>query len=145
MHNSIKKELLKKYDIVIMAAAAADYTPIYQSKTKIKSNKKELTVKLRQIPKILNEIRKMQKDVFLVGFKAETNISKKELEIRSRKKMREANADLIIANDIGKSKYKKDPSYNEVLIVDKDQAKSSGWKKKEKIAKIIRKEIEKRI
>ena len=145
MSVAIKKELSKKYDVVIMSAAASDYTPTKQSKTKIKSDKKQISIRLKQIPKILNQIKLEQKDTFLVGFKAETNISKKELEKRSRNRLEESNADIIIANDIGKSKYKQNPSYNEILIVSKEKTISSGWKKKEKIANIIRREIEKRI
>ena len=145
MDVAIKKEILKKYDIVIMAAAVADYTPINSSKSKMKSNNKEISIKLEQIPKIINQIKQKQKNVFLVGFKAETNVSVQELEKRGRKKLEESKADLIIANDIGKSKYKKNPSYNEILIIDKKGSKRSGWKKKEKIANIIRKEIENRI
>ncbi len=145
MASAIKKELLKKYDIVIMAAAVADYTPAKPSKTKIKSSKKEITIRLEQVPKILDQIRQQQKGVFLVGFKAETGISKRELHKRGRRRLEEAGADMIIANDIASPKYKKNPDYNDVLIVDRKKAKSTGWHKKEKIAGIIRKEIERRI
>jgi len=56
--------------------------------------------------KIIDQIKKWQKDVFLVGFKAETNLSKKKLEESAKKKMKKVKADLIIANDIG-AKYQK--------------------------------------
>ena len=82
--------------------------------------------------------------MFLVGFKAETNISKKQLENIARKKMKEAKADLMIANDIG-TKYKKNPELNQVIIVDSKSSIPSGRKKKAHIAKFIRKQIEKRI
>ena len=52
--------------------------------------------------------------------------------------MRDSDADMIIANDIGK-KYQKNPSMNKVLIVDKKNVKVSGWKKKESIVKFIKK------
>jgi len=79
--------------------------------------------------------------VFLVGFKAETNLSKKKLEESAKKKMRESKADLMIANDIG-SRYQKNSDFNEIILVNSKKAVSSGWKKKEKLAKIIRKTIE---
>jgi len=82
--------------------------------------------------------------VFLVGFKAETNLSKKKLEESARKKMKESKADLIIANDVG-TRYQKNPDYNEIILVNSGKAVSSGWKRKEKLAKIIRKAIEKRV
>ena len=144
MLDTTKKELKKKYNIVIMAAAASDYTPEKPSKSKIKSNKKELTIRLKKAPKIIDYVKKSQKNTLLVGFKAETNISKSALIKSAKTKLKESNADLIIANDIG-TKYQRNPNYNQIIIVDEKNTITSGWKKKEKIVKIIRKEIEKKI
>ncbi|TLX93068.1 MAG: bifunctional phosphopantothenoylcysteine decarboxylase/phosphopantothenate--cysteine ligase CoaBC [Thaumarchaeota archaeon] len=145
MFNAVKKEMERKFDIVIMAAAASDYTPHKSSATKINSNLDEIVLKLKRAPKIIDKIKKMQKDVFLVGFKAETNISKESLVKQARKKIRESAADLIIANDVGIKKYKENPDYNNVVVVDSKKIIESGWKNKTKIAKFIRNEIEKRI
>jgi len=145
MFDAVKKEMKKKFDVVILAAAASDYTVQNNSKSKIKSSKKNLVIKLKQAPKIIDHIKKWQKDVFLVGFKAETNLSKKKLEESARKKMKESKANLIIANDIGSSRYKKNPDFNEIILVNSKKAVSSSWKRKEKLAKIIRKAIEKRV
>ena len=144
MFDSVKNELKKKFDIIIMAAAASDYTPENNSKSKIKSDKKSLTIRLKKAPKIIDYVRKSQKEALLIGFKAETNLSKNSLIKSAQKKMRESNADMIIANDIG-VKYQKDPNYNDVLIVNSTKTISSGRKKKEQIAKFIRKEIEKKL
>jgi len=142
MFDAVKKEMKKKFDVVILAAAASDYTIQNYSKLKIKSSQKSLQIKLKQAPKIIDQIKKWQKDVFLVGFKAETNLSKKKLEESARKKMRESKADLIIANDIG-TRYQKNPDYNEIILVNSKKTVSSGWKRKEKLAKLIRKQLEK--
>ncbi len=144
MFDAIKKELKKKYDIAIMAAAASDYTPENHSNSKIKSDKKSIVIRLKKAPKIIDLVKKSQKDAFLVGFKAETNVSKNALIKSAQKKIKESKADLIIANDIG-IEYQKNPNYNEVLVVNSEKTISSGRKKKEQIAKFIRKEIEKRI
>jgi len=144
MFDAVKKELKKKYDVVIMAAAASDFTPESISKSKIKSNKKSLTIRLKKAPKIIDLVRKFRKDALLIGFKAETNLTKSALIKSAQKKMKESDADIIIANDIGK-KYQKNPNNNQVLIVDSNKITSSGWKKKEKIVKFIRKEIEKKL
>jgi len=144
MFDAVKKEMKKKFDIVILAAAASDYTVERYNHSKIKSSKKSLVIKLKQAPKIIDHIKKWQKDVLLVGFKAETNLSKKKLEESARKKMREVKADLIIANDIG-VKYQKNPDYNEIILVNSKKTVASGWKRKEKLAKLIRKAIEKRV
>ncbi len=141
MFDVTKKELKKKYDIVIMTAAVSDYTPENPSKSKIKSNKKSLVIRLKKSPKIIDYVKKYQKDVLLVGFKAETDLTKNALIKSAQKKMKESGADIIVANDIGK-KYQKNPNYNHVLIVDNKKTTSSGWKKKEKIVKFIKIAIE---
>ncbi len=144
MFDVTKKELKKKYDIVIMTAAVSDYTPENPSKSKIKSNKKSLVIRLKKSPKIIDYVKKYQKDVLLVGFKAETDLTKNALIKSAQKKMKESGADIIVANDIGK-KYQKNPNYNHVLIVDSKKTISSGWKKKEKIVKFIKIAIENKI
>ena len=144
MFNEVKNQMKKKFDIVILAAAASDYIPKNQYSKKIKSTKNSLTIELKKAPKIIDHIKKLQKDVFLIGFKAETNISKKELVVRAKQKLRDSKADMIIANDIGKN-YFKDTRYNELLIVDSETVVAIGRNKKEKIAKLICKNIEKRI
>jgi phosphopantothenoylcysteine decarboxylase/phosphopantothenate--cysteine ligase len=145
MLNAVKKEMKQKFDIVILAAATSDYTLEKPSKTKIKSDHDKIILKLKRIPKIINQIKKIQKSVFLVGFKAETNLSKEKLISEARKKMQESNADLIVANDVGLKKYKKNSDYNNVIIVDSKKITQSGWKSKMKIAKLIRYKLEKRI
>ncbi len=145
MFTAVKKEMKKKFDVVILAAAASDYVPTKSNKSKIKSTSKQMIVKLQRAPKIIDQIKKIQKDVFLVGFKAETNLTKINLIKIARKKLQETKADMIIANDIG-TKYQKNPEHNNVQIVFKDgKVISSGWKKKIQISKIIRKQIENRL
>ena len=145
MLNVVRKEMKQKFDIVILAAAVSDYTLEKPSKTKIKSDLDKIVLKLKRVPKIINQIKKIQKDVFLVGFKAETNISKEKLINLAKRKLKESNADLIVANDIGLEKYKKNPDYNNIIIVNSKKITQSGWKKKSEIVRIIRKEIERQI
>jgi phosphopantothenoylcysteine decarboxylase/phosphopantothenate--cysteine ligase len=145
MYETVKKQMKKKFDVMIMAAAVADYTPENPSKKKIKSTQNKIKISLKKVPKIIDQIKKFQKNIILVGFKAEVNLSKKDLIRVARKKLQESNADIIIANNIGSSRYKKNPNNNEVLIIDSGKVRSSGWKKKQKIVKFIRKEIENKL
>ena len=145
MHLAVKLELKKKFDIVIMAAAIADYVPTIQSKNKIKSSKSNMTISLKKAPKIIDQIKKYQKNVLLVGFKAEINLTKNQLIKSAEKKLKESSADMIIANDIGSIRYKKNPQKNQVIIVDSNKNIVSRWMDKEKIAKFIRKQIEVKI
>jgi len=142
MHDVVKAELKKKFDIVIMAAAIADYIPMQTSKSKIKSSKPQLKISLKKASKIIDQIKKYQKNVFLIGFKAETNLTKNQLIKSAQKKLKESSSDMIIANDIGVSRYIKNPQNNQVIIVNSKRIVSSSWMKKEKIAKFIRKQIE---
>ena len=143
MRKAVRVEMKKRFDIVILAAATSDYVVENPSKKKIKSDLDKIILKLKRTPKIINEIKKIQKDVFLVGFKAETDVSKKELIDAARKKLKESHADIIVANDIGIT-YQKDPAKNNVIIVDAQNQSVSGWKDKEKIARFILRQIEER-
>lgn len=142
MHTVVKKELKNKFDIVIMAAAVSDYVPKNPSKKKIKSSKSSITINLKKAPKIIDEVKKMQKNVLLIGFKAETNVSNAQLIKSAKRKLKESSSDLIIANDIGTKRYKTNSQNNQIIIVDSKTSITSSWMKKEKIAKIIKKQIE---
>jgi phosphopantothenoylcysteine decarboxylase/phosphopantothenate--cysteine ligase len=144
MFEAVRKEMKQKFDIVILAAAVSDYTIEKPSKAKIKSNVEKILLKLKRTRKIIDEIKKLQKDVFLVGFKAETDLPKKKLIESARQKIAESGADLIVANDIG-TRYRKNPGQNNVILVNSGKELVSGWKDKEKIAKFICKEIERQI
>ena len=142
MLNLVKKELKKKkFDVVILAAAPADYLPINPKNSKIQSKLKLLNIKLKKAPKIIELVKKIQKNTILVGFKAEANISDSELIKRAQKKMYQTNADLIIANDIGKN-YK-NPDYNKITIINKKSIKKTSRKLKKNLVKIISDNIEK--
>ena len=140
MREAVRKQLRKKFDVIIMAAAVSDYAPQVQSETKMDSSE-TVTVVLRRTPKIIDAVRESQKDALVVGFKAEADVTRDALVESARRKIKESGADLVIANDVGK-RYKKNTSVNEVLAVDSETVASSGRKRKEDIAKFIRREIE---
>jgi len=144
MFDAVRKEMKQKFDIVILAAAVSDYTPERSNKTKIRSIPNKILIKLKRVPKIIDMIKKIQQDVFLVGFKAETNTSREKLINEARKKLKESKADLIVANDIGLKKYRENPDYNNVIVVDAKKTIQTGREKKLEIVRFIRKEIEKR-
>lgn len=143
MMDAVEKEVRKGADIVIMAAAVSDYTVRSPSKRKISSAKEEIALRLVRNPKIINRIKEICGDLFLVGFKAEAGLSKEGLEKRAIKKMRESGSDMMIANDLGDPRYEKDSDSNQVLIIAPGRKVWSGWKRKEDVARIITGEIEK--
>ena len=132
-------------DIVIMAAAAADYTPEERNGGKLDSSADKIRISLKRVPKMIRMVKRIRKDAFLVGFKAEANVSAEELVERAREKISETGADLVIANDVGSSRYREDPGSNEVMLVDARTSASSGWRPKEEIARVIVREIGRRV
>ena len=143
MASALQKQLRKKWDVVIMAAAVSDYAPKAKKK-KIESADAEIQVTLRRTPKLLPGVRKSQKDAVIVGFKAEADVSEAVMMRRARKRMAEAGADIMVANDIG-TKYRKDPAKNSVIILDRDSATPSGRRPKREIAEIILDKIKEKI
>jgi phosphopantothenoylcysteine decarboxylase/phosphopantothenate--cysteine ligase len=77
------------------------------------------TVDLRPLPKIIEQVKKVDPDVFLVGFKAEYDITEKELLRRATKRMGEADMDMIVANDVSKDQVGFGTDTNEVFIIDR--------------------------
>lgn len=129
------------YDIVVMAAAAADYTPTEYSKIKIDSDVEELDVKFRKTPKIIDRIREVAPDSMLVGFKAEVNISREQLIESALQKMQESGADMIVANDVGDG-YQNDPESNRVIVLDDTGQWDSGRKMKEDVVAFIKEKMD---
>jgi phosphopantothenoylcysteine decarboxylase/phosphopantothenate--cysteine ligase len=118
---AVKDEIsLNNYDIFISAAAVSDYKPIECIEGKISSdNVEELQVNMRLTPKIINVARKKDYNLFIVAFKAETNVSKTELIERAFNRLVKSEVDLIVANDIGRQDIGFSSKYNEVFIIDK--------------------------
>ena len=119
----------KKFDIVIFAAAVTDFKPSQIYDKKIPSQVSD-SINLELIPtkKIINEIKLIDKDLFLVGFKAYYDVSDTFLIKKAKKKLKECNADIIVANDVGRKNTKIGSDYNEVFIVtkkDDDDAENS--------------------
>lgn len=96
----------RKYDIVIHTAAVSDYKPAIKYHKKIKSGINSLKIVLKPTPKIIERIKKIRPDVFLVGFKFEPNAGIKKLFNQARKLMQRSKLDLTVANTISANKYK---------------------------------------
>ena len=119
LYNKIKKNM-KNIDIVIHAAAVSDFILNSKRNTKIKSGK-ELYLELMPAAKIFEKLKKINKRIFLVGFKAEHKVSSKRLIDSAYDVLRKADANLIVANDVGKKGRGFDVETNEVFVVDKNK------------------------
>ena len=104
--------------IVIKAAAVADFAPTEVAATKIKKHEgmDELTLKLRKNRDILAEVARLEPRPFIVAFAAETNA----IVENARKKLDRKGADLIVANDVADKSIGFDVDENEVLVLGRD-------------------------
>lgn len=92
----------RKYDVMIHSAAVTDYLPINKVKGKIKSTLNKMTIHLKKTIKIVDLVKKIDPDIFLVKFKLEVGIPEKKLLDIAYQSMESSNADLIVANDFNK-------------------------------------------
>ena len=88
-------------DVLVMAAAVADFKPMTVADQKIKKNPNEdiFTIKLTKNPDILKTIAATKTNQFVVGFAAETQ----NLLDNAEKKLNSKNADVILANNVAQA------------------------------------------
>jgi len=121
MFEAVVSELKsQKYDVVIATAAASDWALRKPFDFKVSTRKTStLDVKLESTPKIIDVVKKISPRAFLVPFKAEYNVSDKELIKNAYERLKDAKADLIVANDVARRGVGFGFETNEIFIVDK--------------------------
>ena len=119
MLEAVKAELSNaKYDVAILSAAAADYGLPDRLIEKTPSGKEEWLIRLKPLPKIVENVKKVDPDIYLVGFKAEFGLTDEELINRAYNRMVEAGMDLIVANDVSRENSGFGTDTNEVFLID---------------------------
>ncbi len=110
MYNAVTGRFAEA-DIVIKAAAVADYKPKTYSDAKIKKASDDLSVEFVKDFDILKKLGEMKADQILVGFAAESH----DLLKNAQGKLEKKNLDYIVANDITKTGFATDD--NKVTIL----------------------------
>lgn len=145
----------KKIDAVIHAMAVSDYavrtvTTLNDLKNnesksnmekcsgKISSEIDDLVIILKKTPKVISEIKKMQKDTILVGFKLLSNVDKEILIDTAYKLLIKNDCDMVLANDLSEISGEKHGAY--LILPDKEYDRLET---KEQIAQAIMSRIEK--
>lgn len=106
LKNTLLKEITsRKYDAVIHTAAVSDYGPREPFKQKIGSGRRRLDLRLMPTPKLIDAIKKIDKDIYLVGFKFEPNAGRAGLIKKARSMMARSRADLTVANTVYGGRY----------------------------------------
>ena len=122
MYKAVVSELSsKRHDIAIMAAAVADFAPEKKSDKKINTKLGKMELSLVATKKIIDEIKNNSKDTFLVAFKADYCVSESALIEKAYRKLKECDADIIVANDLSRKGSEPGSDKNEVFIVDRDK------------------------
>ena len=98
MAEVVKKEIINA-DIFVSTAAVSDFEVENKGDLKYSSDN-DLSLNLRRLPKILEQVREINSNIFIVGFKAEAGLSEGDLIKKATNKKNQYDVDLMVANDI---------------------------------------------
>lgn len=141
MHAAVISRALEA-DLVVMAAAVADYMPETRAEQKVSKRDGDVTLVLRRTPDILKTLGAQRaasgSATVLVGFAAETE----EVVARAQAKLRNKQVDIIVANDVSRSDAGFDVDTNEVTLVTASGAEQVPLQSKARIAAIVLDRVE---
>ncbi len=128
-----------KADILIMAAAVSDFKFVKTSSKKIKKQDSEKKIELVRTKDILQGLGKEKTGKILVGFAAETE----DLEQSARRKLKQKNLDLIVANNVSAEGIGFESDVNQVCLISADgKVIQTEIKSKLEISQIILDRVE---
>ncbi|MFZ4668019.1 MAG: bifunctional phosphopantothenoylcysteine decarboxylase/phosphopantothenate--cysteine ligase CoaBC [Microthrixaceae bacterium] len=103
-------------DVIVMAAAVADFTPVHVADTKLKKHDGVPSIELRPTVDVLAELGASRRDgQTIVGFAAETT----DVERHARAKLEAKQVDLLVVNDVSAAGVGFEHDTNEVLLLDR--------------------------
>ena len=133
MYNAVMNRA-QKADIVVMAAAVADYTPAEKAGQKMKKSYGELSLSLTRTKDILAALGgENNEHRVLVGFSMETE----NLLENSRKKLFSKNADMIVANSIASENTGFGVDTNAAVLITASGEAETGLMTKDELARLI--------
>lgn len=109
----------KTQDIVIMAAAVADYRPKKKAAYKIKKQSNEMSIELERTPDILKVLGEKKQHQLLVGFALETDNE----EQNALEKLKRKNLDYIVLNSLKEKGAGPESNTNKVIIFNRAREK----------------------
>ena len=133
MYNAVMSEI-SEADIIVMAAAVADYTPAHTSSEKLKKKDSDMQVELKRTRDILKEIGSIKRsDQYVCGFAMETQ----NLIDNAKAKLAAKNADMIVANSLRTEGAGFGTATNVVTLIKPDQINQLPIMSKDELAEII--------
>lgn len=137
MFNAVTKHA-ENADIIIKAAAVADYTPTETANNKIKKKDGDMSISLKRTKDILAYLGEHKKEKqFLCGFSMETE----NLVENSQKKLKKKNADMIVANNLKVDGAGFGVDTNVVTLITKDGIKELPIMSKAEVSAALADEI----
>ncbi len=125
-------------DIIIKAAAVADYTPTETADNKIKKKDGDMSISLKRTKDILAYLGEHKREnQFLCGFSMETE----NLVENSQKKLKKKNADMIVANNLKVDGAGFGVDTNVVTLITKDGIKELPIMSKAEVSAALADEI----
>ena len=126
-------------DVVIMAAAVADYRPTSPESSKKKKSDVAWTIELERTQDVLVELGERRRDgQVLVGFAADEG---EQGLARARAKRERKNVNLIVFNDISRSDVGFEVAENELVLIGPDGERHVGKRSKEQCAVAILEDV----
>ncbi len=116
MLEAVEEELEEEFDLFVAAAAPQDFKPKNQPEKKLRRSE-SVTLELIPTPGVLDKVSEVSEETFLVGFKAECEVSNDQLVEAAEKKMKEHGLDLVVANDVMRSGAGFGTDTNEVILL----------------------------
>lgn len=126
-----------RYDIIIKAAAVADYRPKFVADRKIKKKDGDMSIELERTDDILKYLGEHRSRTFICGFSMETE----SLIENSKKKLASKNVDMIIANSLNEKGAGFGVDTNSVTVITSNEEKNFGVLSKDETAEKIFDEI----
>jgi phosphopantothenoylcysteine decarboxylase/phosphopantothenate--cysteine ligase len=96
---ALRAELLKKYDIIVHAAAVSDFKVKRASIGKMPSHQ-AMTLNLVATPKLIKDIKRLSPESFLIGFKLEPRLNPKNIFNTVKSLFISSGCDLVVANTL---------------------------------------------
>ena len=136
------KACMEEQDIIIKAAAVADYRPVNPAEEKIKKQEDDMSIRLERTDDILGYIGEHKKPgQFICGFSMETQ----NMIENSRKKLLKKKADMIVANNLKQEGAGFGADTNIVTFITADDVEEMPIMSKEEVAFLLLKKILKKI
>lgn len=133
MYNAVMSEM-DDADIIVMAAAVADYTPAQVSDEKLKKKDGDMSVEMKRTRDILKEAGKIKKaNQYICGFAMETQ----NLIENAKAKLEAKNADMIVANSLRTEGAGFGTATNVATLINSEEIKQLPIMSKDELAEII--------